>query len=535
MARRHRVALLVLLLVGVLGAVGVGAVLLRDGDAPSTSGNGADVQLEGSAPERLAPAERDSVRDVPTRPPARVCGSPELDGPATPPPGFVRVPTTENLDLLVNRSAAGTRFWLAPGLHHLGPGRYDQVAPKDGMVFTGAPGAVLDGRRLNRYAFTGEATDVVIEHLTIQNFGQGIDDNPDEGVVNHDTGARWVVRHNTVRRNAGAGVFIGDDNVVADNCLVRNGQYGFSAYEDDGVRNVVLRGNEVAWNNTARHDRRNEFCGCTGGGKFWETSGARITGNWIHDNLGGPGLWADTNNVGFLVSRNWFTDNDGEAIIYEISYNAEISNNAFLRNGLVTGPQLDGFPTPAIYLSEAGSDTRAGQRYGDALRVVGNRFVDNWGGVVGWENADRFAGSPNNTSTGTTTLVNPDVATEQRCGDPDVVGTEPYVDDCRWKTQHLRVAGNTFSFDPSRMGSRCTVENNCGFSGLFSQIGSSPEWSPYNGDVVEQQITFEQDNRWSDNTYAGPWRFMVEELGNQVSWDTWRGSTYGQDEGSTLR
>ena len=33
--------------------------------------------------------------------------------------------------------------------------------------------------------------------------------------------------------------------------------------------------------------------------------------------------------------------------------------------------------------------------------------MDNWAGVVAWENADRFAGSPANTSTGNTTLVNP--------------------------------------------------------------------------------------------------------------------------------
>ena len=33
----------------------------------------------------------------------------------------------------------------------------------------------------------------------------------------------------------------------------------------------------------------------------------------------------------------------------------------------------------------------------------------NWSGVVLWENADRFCGSPNNTSTGYCTLVNTSV------------------------------------------------------------------------------------------------------------------------------
>ncbi len=40
---------------------------------------------------------------------------------------------------------------------------------------------------------------------------------------------------------------------------------------------------------------------------------------------------------------------------------------------------------------------------------------------------------------------------------------------------------------------------------------------------------------WRDNRYRGPWRFMIKELGNQVSWETWRGATYQQDGGSTLQ
>ena len=47
--------------------------------------------------------------------------------------------------------------------------------------------------------------------------------------MNHDAGAGWRIVHNTVRNNNGAGVFLGTDTVVAHNCLIRNGQYGFSA------------------------------------------------------------------------------------------------------------------------------------------------------------------------------------------------------------------------------------------------------------------------------------------------------------------
>jgi hypothetical protein len=486
---------------------------------------------EGRSAPGTRPAADGVASSAPTTPPARVCGSPDLDGPATPPAGARRISPSERLERIVTGSPPGTTFWLEPGVHHLGRGQYDQVGPKSGQRFVGAPGAVLDGRHLNRYAFGGDATGVTIEHLTIQNFGTPGDNN-NEGVVNHDGGDGWRIVHNTVRHNAGAGVLIGDGNVVARNCLLENGQYGFSVYEPDGVRDVTLTHNEIAGNNTDDWETRQEGCGCSGGGKFWDTRNARIVGNWIHDNRG-VGLWADTNNAGFLVKGNYISDNDAEGIIYEISYNAAIVGNSFVRNGLVNGPHCDCFPLSALYISEAGSDRRAGRRFGSAFQVAHNRFVDNWSAIMAWENADRFAGSPNNTSTGYTTLVNPAVASEEACGNPRRIGDRPYVDDCRWKTMNLRVHHNLFQLTPSHIGSTCTQSAGCGFMGLFSNFGSSPTWSPYQGRKVEDAITFDQDNRWSSNVYVGPWRFIIRDMGHQVAWKKWRAAPYDQDADSS--
>lgn len=464
---------------------------------------------------------------------ARVCGSSSLLGPARPPRGARVVSPGQALDSLVERQPAGTTFWLRPGTHHMHDGEYSQVLPKPGMRFVGAPGAVLDGRGQNLYAFGGRATGVVVEHLTIQHFGGRLD-NHNEGVVNHDAAADWVVRHNTIRRNGGAGVMVGDGNTLDGNCLASNGQYGFSAYEPDGVSGIRIVGNEITANNTADWESRIEGCGCSGGGKIWETRGARIEGNRIHAN-NGVGLWADTNNTEVLVEDNLIADNVSEGMVYETSYNARIVHNTFSRNGLAAGALQPGFPTPALYLSESGSDPRAGGLYAGTLTVSRNRFVDNWSGIIAWENADRFAGSPANTSTGYTTLVNPGVATEEACSDPDLIGQVPYYDDCRWKTQHLRVTENAFVLHPGRIGPECTGRRQCGYNGVFSQYGTYPSWSPYRGTVVENAITFTQDNIWAGNSYVGPWRFMALELGNRVSWRVWRGSRFHQDEGSTRR
>jgi hypothetical protein len=507
-------------------AVALGGCALGGGD-DSTSPSAPQTSAKPSSTDHSAAADG----PAPTTPPARICGSTDLAGPAEPPAGALRVEPSQQLDSLVEQAPEDATFWLAPGVHQLDPGRYSSVRPKDGQTFIGAPGSILDGQHSNQYAFSGRATGVTVEHLTIQDFGKPGQNN-DEGVVNHDAGHDWRVQHNTIRRNAGAGVFLGSGDVVTDNCLADNGQYGFSSYEDEGVEGVLLQHNEIVGNNTDDWEHRRTGCGCTGGGKFWETRGARVLDNWIHDNHS-VGLWADTNNTGFLIQGNYFSDNGSGGIIYETSYNAAIISNTFVRNGLVDGPRNPGFPTPALYISESGSDPRAGQAYGDAFEVARNRFVDNWSAVVAWENADRFAGSPANTSTDATTLVNPDVATLAACSDPDTVERKPWSADCRWKTQHLRVHDNTFRFDPSHLGDDCTPARGCGYTGLVSNYGTYPHWSPYQGEVVEDHITFDQDNRWYSNRYVGPWRFQAHELGNTVTWGEWRRAPYHQDEGST--
>lgn len=516
-----------------VGAVVAGMALAgcsQEGEREST---GPSSEHRADAGTTAGRSGREVVERAPATPPARVCGSSSLLGPATPPTGAIVVDPGQDLPAVVDAAPPGSTFWLQAGTHHYGQGLYEQVTPRTGDRFVGAPGAVIDGRHHNLYAFGGHATGVSLSHLTVQNFGTRLD-NRDQGVVNHDAAHDWTFADLTVRGNGGAGIFLGSGNTLRGSCLADNGQYGFSAYEDDGVRDLVVLGNEIVGNNTADWENRRPGCGCTGGGKFWNVTGGVVAQNWVHGNHG-TGLWADTNNAGFLFEGNYFDRNAGPALIYETSYNARISFNTFDRNGLVDGPDNAGFPTGAVYVSESGSDSRVRTDYHDEFQITDNHFVDNWGGVVAWENADRFAGSPANTSTGHSTLVAPETATLQACSTPSRIRTKPYFDDCRWKVQHLRVHDNRFVFRPQLLGSRCTVDRMCGFSGLFSNFGTYPEWSPYHGTVVERQITFQQDNHWTDNTYVGPWRFLALEQGNRVSWRQWRAAPYRQDAGSVVR
>ncbi|MFI8768207.1 right-handed parallel beta-helix repeat-containing protein [Streptomyces sp. NPDC053792] len=458
---------------------------------------------------------------------ARVCAKPAA-GPAKAPAGAVTVDPGVVGDLAAKTedSPPHTTFWLRPGRHRLDPGEYDQVLPKEGNTYLGAPGAVLDGAKTNHYAFGGTARDVTIRYLTVQGFTAP----QDEGVVNHDSADGWVIEHATIRNNSGAGLMAGARQQVRASCLRDNGQYAMNAYKaGDSIKGLVVEGNEITGNNTDDWERRQPGCGCTGGMKFWAVDGADIRGNWVHDNRG-AGLWADNNNNDFLFEGNVLDANDGAALMYETSYNAVIRNNTIRRNNWVEGRAAakdgDDFPYGTVYVSEAGGEPRIPART-DRIEIYGNVLEDNWSGITLWENADRFCNSPANTSTGYCTLL---VKDTKRCAQPGIA-TAPLYGDCRWKTQRVDIHGNRFVLDKSVLD--CTVL--CDRMAVLSNEGTSPDWSPYKGDRVAQAITLRQDNRWHDNVYVGPWTFVAHDAGRTLDSGQWQGTPYGQDAGSTFR
>jgi hypothetical protein len=416
----------------------------------------------------------------------------------------------------------GTTFWLAPGTHTLGRDEYGQVAPKDGDQYIGAPGAVLDGRGLNLYAFVGKAANVTIRDLTIRGFSPPVD----QGAVNHDSADGWILDNDVMEGNRGAALMAGDRQRTTNNCLRNNGQYAMNAFG----RDLVVEGNEIVGNNVDDVEAKIPGCGCTGGVKFWDVNKADVRGNWVHDNHG-AGLWADTDNNDFLVEGNLIENNDGEALIYEISYNLVLRNNVIRNNGMPEGRQFavrkDPFPVGTIYLSEAGGEPRVPART-DKIEIYGNTFENNWSGITAWENADRFCNSSSNTSTGYCTKL---VSSPATCSPPGI-DSQPLMGDCRWKTQRLDIHDNVFTYAPDVVG--CSS----GFAGrmaIFSNFGTEPEWSPYKARVVQNDITFNQHNVWDHNTYNGPWTFVALET-SPGGLDTakWRAAPYMQDVHSTF-
>lgn len=484
-------------------------------DVPAPGGSGVTGPSSGGA-------------TAPPNPGAAAVCDKQAAGPVSAPPGAVTVDPAVDGDLIAKTEASppGSTFWLKPGTHRLGGGQFNQVAPKDGDTYLGAPGAIVDGRGQNMYAFATQARNVTIRNLTIRGFVPPLD----QGVVNHDSGDGWVIEHNTIENNQGAALMAGARQQVRFNCLRNNGQYGMNAYQaGDKIVGMVVENNEIAGNNTENWEVKVPGCGCTGGMKFWAVNGADIRNNWIHDNHG-VGLWADTNNNDFLIENNLIEGNDDEAIFYETSYNLVLRGNVLRNNTLVKGKDYadrrDEFPVGTVYLSEAGGEPRIPART-DKIEIYDNTFLDNWSGITAWENADRFCNSAANTSTGNCTLLVPNVSS---CSQP-AIASVPLYSDCRWKTQRLDIHDNTFVNQPGVVG--CYP----GFAArmaVLSNFGTYPDWSPYMGDVIQRAITRDQQNQWRNNRYTGPWTFMVANVDGSVGVADWQADPNRQDAGSTF-
>jgi len=124
----------------------------------------------------------------------------------------------------------------------------------------------------------------------------------------------------------------------------------------------------------------------------------------------------------------------------------------------------------------------------------------------------------------------PLVPTVSDCSQP-AIAHYPLYSDCRWKTQRVDIHNNTLTHTPAVVG--CYL----GFAGrmaILSNFGTFPDWSPYQGEVIQQAITHDQQIQWRDNSYVGPWTFTLDSVGRSFSIVEWQADPYRQDPGSTF-
>ena len=482
-----------------------------------------------------------------------------------------------------------TVYYLLPGTH-LGSILADAndafVGGLSGGVATVLTGDYTQGSTaIDSNSTNGNALGVTIEYLTIEKFTPP----GDGGAVNQSTNTNWTIQYNTITLNVpGAGVMAGTGTTLKNNCLTLNGQYGFQStsvndYAIDsltgGPYNVTVAGNEISFNDTCDFSGlvngvnpvparfRNPNCGTVngdgnqGGFKLWRTNGVTIRDNFINNNWG-PGGWADTNNANTTWTGNTITNNESMAIIEEISYNFSITNNYMANNDWIDGLGNPSFPQAAVYVSESGSDTMfggvpacseascAGQpSYPNQSVISGNTLVDNGGSIFLWQNSNRVCSDgydgvctlvkggesgPFTISACQANLPSASVNTTTYVGKITGSPAEDWWDGCMWKTENVSVTGNTIDFNPANIPHCNPAEwPDCGAGGIFSEYGA-PNNAP--GWAVPTQLTFFQNNNWSDNTYNGPSTFYVWNQGsadNPLSMANWTGDVSAGDKCSS--
>ena len=116
------------------------------------------------------------------------------------------------------------------------------------------------------HAVGGDASNVTIKYLTVQNFATP----QDQGTINHDMGTGWTVSNITAEHNNAAAVMVGPNGVLRDSCLTLNGQYGFQGAAQQTDSNILVTHNEISDNNTNNTEALDPDCGCSGGSKFWD-------------------------------------------------------------------------------------------------------------------------------------------------------------------------------------------------------------------------------------------------------------------------
>jgi parallel beta-helix repeat protein len=276
----------------------------------------------------------------------------------------------DDVQAAIDRAQPGTTFCFRAGTY-----RVSSLIPKTKDVLDGDGGAaVLDGGNSAQFAIYGDSTssgpsDVTIRGFVIQHYSTPLQ----AGAVQDYNGPGWIIEDNHITADAAAGVATGDDVRVLDNLIDHNGQEGFSAHGDGGL----YQGNEIAYNNT---NLKVDATWEAGGGKAYDTSNLTFKSNDVHDN-GGPGLWADTNNINTVFDGNTVSNNWGPGIYDEFSFNATITNNTVTSNGMPSAP---GKGAQLGWAWDAGIELRRSGALKASAPVIisGNIVTDNYNAIT---------------------------------------------------------------------------------------------------------------------------------------------------------
>jgi parallel beta-helix repeat protein len=277
--------------------------------------------------------------------------------------GGVPIGVGDDAQILVNGHRPGTTYIVKSGTHL----RNFSVQPKSGDRFCGEPGAVLDGGRSLPSAFSGRATNVTLDSITVRDYASA---RQGAAVQPESRASGWVVRNVSALHNSWAGLLVADGMMIWGGHYNDNDQLGIGGNEATGI---VLDGLDrdpgtLDGPELARNHALHAPCDFESGGMKWDSGQVTIRNAYVHDN-DCKGLWGDINAHNALIENNLVEDNRAEGILYEISQDATIRNNRIYRNG---------FDSSGWYWG--GGITVASS---SNVEVYGNFLSGNYNGITG--------------------------------------------------------------------------------------------------------------------------------------------------------
>ncbi len=323
-----------------------------------------------SAPTTTPPAAPTPTTQTPTSKPSQssTAPTPGATTPASPAAsclsgGGVAIGAGDDAQSVVNAHAAGTTYIVKAGTHL----RNFSVQPKSGDRFCGEPGAVLDGGRSLASAFSGGATNVTLDSITVREYDPGWQG---AAIQPQPRASGWVVRNVSALHNGWAGLLVADGMKILGGHYNDNDQLGIGGNAATGILLDGLDGDPATMDGPelARNHTLHAACEWEAGGMKWDVGQVTVRNAYVHDN-DCRGLWADINARGALIEHNLIENNFREGVFYEISQDAVIRYNNVYGNGHAA----NGWYWDAGILVNASFN----------VEVYGNRLSGNYNGITG--------------------------------------------------------------------------------------------------------------------------------------------------------
>jgi len=277
--------------------------------------------------------------------------------------GGVAIGVGDDAQSVVNAHGAGTTYIVKAGTHL----RNFSVQPKSGDRFCGEQGAVLDGGRSLVSAFSGGATNVTLDSMTVREYDPGWQG---AAIQPQPRASGWVVRNVSALHNGWAGLLVADGMKILGGHYNDNDQLGIGGNAATGILLDGLDGDAETMDGPelARNHTLHAACEWEAGGMKWDVGQVTVRNAYVHDN-DCRGLWADINAHGALIEHNLIENNFREGVFYEISQDAVIRYNNVNGNGHAA----NGWYWDAGILVNASFN----------VEVYGNRLAGNYNGITG--------------------------------------------------------------------------------------------------------------------------------------------------------